>query len=260
MENSTPQSARIEQVVIGRVPFSKVSFGQALNILSKWVEQKVKCKQVILANVHSVVVAHKNDGFLKVCLNSDLVLADGAPVVWASRTKSSPIPGRIAGPDLMWLFAQRCAKRGFSLFLLGGKDEQLPLLKSNLEKANPGIKINGMYSPPFGEWSQEENEHIVEMINASKADVLLLGVTTPKQDIWIGRHRDRLHAHVAIGFGAAFDFHSGLKKRAPRWVQRVGMEWFFRFLQEPERMWRRYLFSNLIFTYLTVKDFILRRR
>jgi N-acetylglucosaminyldiphosphoundecaprenol N-acetyl-beta-D-mannosaminyltransferase len=250
----------ISKVNIGHIPFSIISFGQAINTLSKWGNQKEKCKQVVLAYVHSVVVAEKNPDFLKVCMNSDLVLADGVPIVWVSRMKESQIPVRIAGPDLMWLFLKRCAKRRFTIFLLGGENEQLLKLKSNLENANPGIQIVGTYSPPFGVWSQEENDRIIKMVNASKADILLLGVTSPKQDIWIARHRDRLTTHVAIGFGAAFDFHSGRKIRAPRWIQRMGMEWFFRFLQDPKRLWSRYLFSNLHFIFLMLSDSLLRKK
>lgn len=232
---------------IGNITFSKLSFSDAIKNLTNIIEQTSQCHQVVLANVFSVVLAKKDREFCDVCQKAELVLADGFPVVFVSRIFRNPIPQRIAGPDLMRQFSSECAKKGFKIFLLGSEEPFISKLKENMEDEFSGIKIVGKYSPPFGTWTEQESAKMVKLVNDSGADVLWLGVSTPKQDKWIYSVKHDLQAKVAIGVGAAFDFHSGRVKRAPRWVQNIGFEWFFRFLQDPKRLWKRYLVGNIEF-------------
>jgi N-acetylglucosaminyldiphosphoundecaprenol N-acetyl-beta-D-mannosaminyltransferase len=210
----------------------------------------------VVANVFSVVLSKNNKEFATICNNADLVLPDGLPIVWASKLLRPRLPQRIAGPDFMGEFCGICAQNGYSMFLLGGRSDYLNSLVENLKKAHPRIQISGAYSPPFGEWDENENRKIIKMINDSHADVLWVGVSTPKQDYWIYENKNQLKTKVAIGVGAAFDFHSGRVKRAPIWMQKNGLEWLFRLLQEPRRMWKKYLVTNLLFISLIAKEFI----
>jgi N-acetylglucosaminyldiphosphoundecaprenol N-acetyl-beta-D-mannosaminyltransferase len=246
------------KVVIGKINFSQVTLETLESSFCYLVEKSDSCHQVVVANVYSVYVASKDRYFYKICNSSDIVLADGLPVVWASKILGCKLPERIAGPDFMWSFSKTCAEKGYKIFLLGGRQENLDDLVRNLKNSFPGISIVGAYSPPFGEWSEEENNRIIQMINDSRTDVLWLGISTPKQDKWIFENKNRLKAKVAAGVGAAFDFHSGRVKRAPMWMQKSGFEWMFRFIQEPRRMWKRYLFSNTLFLYLLALELLKR--
>jgi N-acetylglucosaminyldiphosphoundecaprenol N-acetyl-beta-D-mannosaminyltransferase len=246
------------RVSIGKIHFSNVTLESLKGSIHSIIEKSDRCHQVVVANVYSVYTASRDPYFFKICNNAEIVLADGLPVVWASRILGCKLPERIAGPDFMWSFSKTCAEKGYKVFLLGGRQENLDDLVKNLKNSFSSISIVGAYSPPFGEWSAEENNKIIQMVNGSKTDVLWLGISTPKQDKWIFENKSRLKAKVAIAVGAAFDFHSGRVKRAPKWMRKYGFEWMYRFLQEPRRMWKRYLFSNTLFIYLLVLELLKR--
>jgi len=232
---------------VGNLSFQKCSYADAEQKIIETIETPGKCKQVILANAYSVVLTHSNHEFARVCKNADYIFADGISVIWASMLLNNRIPKRIAGPDFMWSFLKVCAEKNYPVFLLGGSKETLHNLQKNMRKEYPKLYIAGAYAPPFGQWSPNENENIIRKVNISRAKVLWVGISTPKQDIWISKYRGRLKTKVAFGIGAAFDFHSGAVRRAPIWMQKVGLEWFFRFLQEPTRLWKRYLLGNINF-------------
>lgn len=235
------------RMLIGKIKFSKLSLTDAQEQITKMVLTSNGCKQVVVANAYSVVLTHKNSEFSEVCEQADLVFADGMPIVWATAILGDRVPERVAGPDFMWLFSAKCLEHSFRVFLFGSREPYLSSLKKNMEKSFPGIKIVGTLSPPFGEWCEEETGKMISVINSAKPDILWVGVSTPKQDIWVHRNKVKLKAKVAIGVGAAFDFHSGRVKRAPVWMQKWGIEWLFRFLSEPRRMWRRYAIGNIQF-------------
>lgn len=241
---------------IGKISFDVISFENAINTISRIVENGTSCIQVVVANVFSIVLAEKDVEFNKICNSAEMVLPDGAPVVFFSRFFDFKLPQRIAGPDFMWEFSAVAAKKGYKMFLLGSKEPYLSNLQSNLQRTFSGIKVVGSYSPPFGPWSSEETEKMIRLINDSEADILWLGVSTPKQDKWIYSVKDRLRTKVAIAVGAAFDFHSGKVIRAPIWVQKVGFEWFHRLLQDPQRLWKRYLIGNIHFICIIFKQFM----
>jgi N-acetylglucosaminyldiphosphoundecaprenol N-acetyl-beta-D-mannosaminyltransferase len=245
---------------IGNINFSQITFTAAEKMVSEIIEKGETCKQVVVANSFSVVLASKNKEFKEVCRKADIIFADGAPVVWVSSLSRKKIPERIPGPDFMWNFSKICAAKGYKIFLMGGQKLYLSRLKENMEREFPGIQIVGTLSPPYGEWSKEDDERIISAINSSKADVLWVGVSTPKQDIWIAHHKSKIKAKVALGVGAAFDFHSGKVKRAPKWMRKAGFEWLYRFLSEPKRLWKRYLFGNTEFLLIVMKQFIQNRK
>jgi N-acetylglucosaminyldiphosphoundecaprenol N-acetyl-beta-D-mannosaminyltransferase len=243
-------------IKIGNIKFNKFTLNSAQKKIVDVIETGKKCHQVVIANAYSLVIAHKDKSFSSVCESADIVFADGLPVVWASILLGDRIPERIAGPDFMWSFSRVCAEKGYGIFLMGSEEPYLSKLQKNLHIAFDGINIVGTYSPPFGKWCRKENKKIVTMINKSKADILWVGISTPKQDIWIKEHQKELNAKIAFGVGAAFDFHSGRIERAPKWIQKIGFEWLFRFFQDPRRLWRRYFIGNLQFIYLILCDII----
>jgi N-acetylglucosaminyldiphosphoundecaprenol N-acetyl-beta-D-mannosaminyltransferase len=225
-------------------------------MISEFIETGKRCHQIVVANVYSVALAYRDKEFSDICDNSDIVFPDGLPIVLGSILLRTPLPARIAGPDFMWKMCEVCAQKGYNIFLLGGRSDFLGRLNDNLCAAFPKIKIVGAYSPPFGNWDEKENVKIIKMINTAKTDLLWVGVSTPKQDVWIHNHKKQLTAKVAIAVGAAFDFHSGRVKRAPVWMQRICLEWVFRLIQEPRRQWKKYLVSNSIFIFILVKEFV----
>ncbi len=241
---------------IGNVRFDKLTLNSSYKRLMEIIENGNRCHQVVVANAYSVVIAHKNKAFADVCETTDITFADGLPVVWLSSLIGVRIPERIAGPDFMWSFSGICAKKGYKVFLMGSEEPYLSRLATNMKRTFINMNIVGAYSPPYGKWSSEENKKMITMINKSKADILWVGVSSPKQDLWIAQNKDKLKVKVALGVGAAFDFHSGRVKRAPLWMQKVGLEWFYRLSQDPKRLWKRYLIGNLRFLGIIIKEFI----
>lgn len=250
IDKGTGESIRIatqDCVAVGDIPFTQTTYDGALELIRDAVQSGASCQQVIAANAYSVVVASHVDGFKRACQTASLVVPDGMPIVWASRIIGEPLEHRIAGPDLMWGVLEMCSRLGFKAFLLGGQPECLSALADRIGEHFGDHVVAGSFSPAFGEWTCEQNREMVERVNRSEAQILFLGVSTPKQDIWIMNHRNELRANVALGVGAAFDFHSGRVKRAPAGISNVGLEWFHRLMSEPRRMWRRYLLGNLQF-------------
>jgi N-acetylglucosaminyldiphosphoundecaprenol N-acetyl-beta-D-mannosaminyltransferase len=157
---------------------------------------------------------------------------------------------RVYGPDLMLAVCEHSAKRGYRHFFYGGAPGVTEKLAVQLRSRFPGLQVAGTYSPPFRPLTPEEDREVVERINSSQPDIVWVGIGAPKQERWMAEHVGRLCAPVLIGVGAAFDFHGGLKKQAPRWMQKSGLEWSFRLMSEPRRLWRRYLVNNPFFLWL----------
>ena len=183
---------------------------------------------------------------LEVLRSSDLVTADGFPIVMLSKMMGHPLTSRVTGADLVPALAERAARDGLRLYLFGGREEIAREAADLLEAAYPGLEIAGVESPMVhtqGEGLmnfEEDDERIIDDINRSGADILLIGLGNPKQEQWFWRHRDRLKVPVSIGIGGTFEFIAGTVRRAPRWVQRSNLEWLFRITQDPRRLWKRY--------------------
>jgi N-acetylglucosaminyldiphosphoundecaprenol N-acetyl-beta-D-mannosaminyltransferase len=158
----------------------------------------------------------------------------------------------------MWELMRECENMGKKVFFLGGTEHALRRLHENVLQEFPRLQVVGACSPPFGDWQEEVNHKMIEQINSSEADVLWVGVSSPKQDCWIASYRKELKVKLAIGVGAAFDFHSGTVLRAPLHLQRAGLEWFHRLLQDPKRLWRRYLYGNTHFSLIVIRQLLHR--
>jgi N-acetylglucosaminyldiphosphoundecaprenol N-acetyl-beta-D-mannosaminyltransferase len=180
---------------------------------------------------------------------ADWVTADGMPVVWALRALGARHVGRVYGPDLMLALSELSAQRGFAQYYLGGAPGVADQLAQNMQVRFPGLKIAGVGCPPFRALTAEEEQALIDQVNASGAHIVWVGLGSPKQDVWMARYRQRLTPPLLIGVGAAFDFFTGRVPQAPRWMQTSGLEWLFRLMSEPRRLWRRYLIYNPKFVF-----------
>jgi N-acetylglucosaminyldiphosphoundecaprenol N-acetyl-beta-D-mannosaminyltransferase len=198
--------------------------------------------------VYTVMQGHERDDVRAALNGADWVTPDGMPVVWSLRALGARDVARVYGPDLVLALSEVCARRGFSQFYLGGGPGVARALGLRLQARFPGLPVAGAACPPFHEPSPDEEEALVDIVNASGAKVVWVGLGSPKQDLWMARNRARLTAPLLVGVGAAFDFLTGRQKQAPAWMRDHGLEWLFRLAAEPRRLWRRYLVYNPRFT------------
>ncbi|HEV2472839.1 MAG TPA: WecB/TagA/CpsF family glycosyltransferase [Chthonomonadales bacterium] len=207
------------------------------------------CQQVVTVNTEFVMEAQRNSAFREAINAAALVVADGVGIVWATRLRGTPVPERITGTDTVMDVAKRCARSGYRLYLLGAAPGVAELAAERLQAIAPGLEIAGTYA---GSPAPEEEDGIVERLNAARADVLCVAYGAPAQELWIRRNLERLPVAVAMGVGGAFDFLSGRQRRAPRIMQRLGLEWLYRLYREPWR-WRRMLAIPQFMLYVLLK-------
>jgi N-acetylglucosaminyldiphosphoundecaprenol N-acetyl-beta-D-mannosaminyltransferase len=201
--------------------------------------------QFATANVDFLMKSIHDEELYETLANCDLVLADGMPLVWASRLLGTGLKGRVTGSDLVPQLARLSAQRGYRIFLLGADEESSSGAAIWMRKNFPGVRIVGRYCPKYQPLEEMDHEEILSRIEMAKPDILLVAFGNPKQEKWLAMHRQRLEVPVCIGVGGTFDFLSGRITRAPGWMQRNGMEWFYRATQEPSRLAKRY-FSNAV--------------
>lgn len=191
---------------------------------------------------------------------ADMTLCDGMPLVFVGRKFAKLDMDRCYGPDVMLRTIEAGCARGLRHFFYGGCDEATVLrLEANLRAKFPSIRIAGHHVPPFRDLTGAERDAVVAAIDASGADIVWVGIGTPRQDYWVSAYRPLLKAPVLVAVGAAFNFHAGTVPQAPRWMMRCGLEWLFRLIAEPRRLWRRYLVGNPRFVLLVLRQWITRR-
>lgn len=218
------------------------SYRDAVRRIAAWAEAP-ESRSVCVAAVNNVIRSRDDPGFRRVMNGADLVTPDGAPLVWALRLLGVARPTRVVGTSLMWAVCALAAERSIPIGLYGGTPEVLGTLVGRLRDRWPALEIAYRESPPFRALTPQEEAVVRSDIEASGARIVFVGLGAPKQEEWMDRHRGELPA-VMIGVGAAFDFIAGSKRRAPAWVQRAALEWLFRLVQEPRRLWKRYLLGN----------------
>ncbi len=196
---------------------------------------------VVTPNSDHLVMLEDNSEFREVYSKAMLTVADGMPVVWASKLLGHPIKERVTGAELMPLLCERASRTAHKVYLLGAGEGVAEIAKAKLEQAYPGLVVAGCYAPPFGfEKDPAENQRIIDRIKASGADIVFVGLGAPKQELWIYRNRERFTHGLFLGIGAAIDFCAGKVSRAPLWMQKTGTEWVYRLIQEPGRLAKRY--------------------
>jgi N-acetylglucosaminyldiphosphoundecaprenol N-acetyl-beta-D-mannosaminyltransferase len=227
------------------VPVSAIQIPDTIAVLERWINDREASHYVAFTGMHGVCESIA-DPQVRTALNAaSLVVPDGMPLVWIGRRHGYNLPRRVYGPELMETFCRVTGNR-YRHFFYGGA-EGVPERLAGVLEQRYGIQVAGVYSPPFRPLTQEVDRRIMDMIEGARPDVLWIGLSTPKQERWMYEHRDRLTVPAVLGVGAAFDLNSGGLRQAPSWMRENGLEWFFRLLAEPRRLWRRYLIKGSVF-------------
>lgn len=249
-------SDRVTQDILG-INIDVLSWRLAIDKITDWALQS-ESRYVCICNVHSTITAKQRPDFERVVNAADMATPDGMPLAWYMRFKGYRSQQRINGPDLMWKYCRTAAEQGIPIFLYGSTSETLTALVRALHNNFPTLKIAGYDAPPFRELTAEEDKEKIDIINQSGAKVVFVSLGCPKQELWMAKHTGKINA-VMLGVGAAFDYHAGIIRRAPLWMQHSGLEWLYRLLSEPRRLWRRYFVTNSLFLcYLLMQPFKIR--
>lgn len=241
------------------VGISAINMDIALETIENWIARR-ESHYVCVTGVHGVMECQRDNEARHIHNASGLTTPDGMPLVWLSWLKGLRHVDRVYGPDLMVALCERSVERRYRHFFYGGAEGVPEELAANLRRRFPELQVAGTYSPPFHPLTPEEDEQVVQMIKQAASDIVWVGLSTPKQEQWMAAHIGHVKAPVLIGVGAAFDFLAGRKRQAPRWMQRSGLEWLFRLLTEPRRLWRRYLINNPLFVLLVLAQALGLRR
>jgi N-acetylglucosaminyldiphosphoundecaprenol N-acetyl-beta-D-mannosaminyltransferase len=258
IDRSASDISRLERPTEDRfdvlgIPVSVTSIKDASNRILTW-SNDARGRYICVRDVHGIMRARDDARLKRIHEEADLVTPDGMPLVMLGRLHGKPV-SRTCGPDLMEHVCAHSAKTGLKHYFYGGDEGVGETLKARFEERFPGIQIVGTESPPFRPATPEEDEATIKKIIESGADVVWVGLSTPKQEHWMRAHRDRLPATL-IGVGAAYDFHSGRVQRAPVWMQRHALEWLHRLVSEPRRLWRRYLVMAPQFAVLALAEYL----
>lgn len=211
--------------------------------------------QHVVVNVDKLVKASRDPQLRRIINECALINADGMAVVWASRLLGKPLKERVAGVDLFESIMQRAAAKTWRVFLLGAQEEVVSRVKHDYERKYPGLTVAGYRN---GYWTQEDEQSVARQIEAAQADILFVAISSPKKEQFLNRYQAEMRIPFAMGVGGTFDVAAGKVKRAPKWMQKSGFEWFYRFLQEPRRMFKRYFIEDMVFFWLLLKEAIRR--
>lgn len=239
------------------VPVTTLGFDSMISLIGEWAQQR-KSKYVCVANVHMLVEAHKKPVFYDVLENADLVTPDGMPLVWMLKLFGVRKSERVAGMNILLALCKYSEEKKINLFFVGSKNQVLQKIKTRIESEFPNVTIVGMESLPFKPVIELNNKSLIERINKSQANIVLVALGCPKQEQWMAMHKGKVKG-VMIGLGASFEVFAGEKKWAPLWIRRAGLEWLFRLIQEPRRLWKRYLYTNSFFIYLIIKEYLINK-
>ncbi len=226
-----------------------LTMDEAVSAVDRFVREK-GTRQAVFLNAGKFAEMGKSPALAMAVNKADLRLGDGQSVVWACRFLGRPLPERVAGIDLMHRLLECGAKNGFGFYFLGAEQEALEKTVAACGKNYPGIKVSGYRN---GYFRSEEEDAVAESVRSSGADILFVAMSSPKKEIFVEKYLAKMNVPFVMGVGGSFDVIAGVTARAPVFMQRAGLEWFFRFLQEPRRMWRRYLLGNTSFIIRTLK-------
>ena len=255
----------LTKVRVANVAFHNVTMQEAVSQIVQMVQQAGQPHYVCTGNLDHLVTLNHDPEFRAIYEQADLTLADGKPIVLLSRLAASPsqpaLKERVTGSDLFWELARVSETNGLRLFFLGGASCAADLAKAAVLRRYPAAQVCGTYCPPFEIFStEEEQDRIRETVQAAQPDILLVGFGAPKQEKWIAANKATLNVPVCIGVGGSFEMAGGVVKRAPKWMQEWGLEWAYRFLQEPTRLWHRYFVRDLPFLVKLVSRTLSERR
>lgn len=238
LDSGSRPAARVE--ILG-VEVSPVDPDAATETIESWIGRRDR-NYVCVTGAHGIMESRRSRRLRDIHNAAGLVVPDGVPLVWVARLLGWTHMRRVYGPDLMRRMTEISARRGYRQFYYGGARGVAEKLRDVLTRANPTLMVCGVFCPPFRAPTGEEDQAVIDMINAARPDIVWVGLSTPKQEQWMADHLGRIEAPVMIGVGAAFDFLAGIKPQAPAWMQRNGLEWTYRLYSEPRRLWRRYAY------------------
>jgi N-acetylglucosaminyldiphosphoundecaprenol N-acetyl-beta-D-mannosaminyltransferase len=238
------------------LPFDCITMDAAVGRCMEWCLGPRTPRTVITVNASHVCMMRRDPELRAACLAGDLILADGMSVVWAFRLAKVPLPERVAGVDMMARLLAVAAQRGLSVYFLGARAEVVARLAEACADRYPGLKVAGYRD---GYFSVAEHAAVAEEVRARRPDMLFVGMPSPFKESWCERYRARLDVPVVMGVGGSFDVLAGYVQRAPRWMQRAGLEWAWRLLMEPRKLWKRYLLTNSEFIWLAGREILARR-
>jgi N-acetylglucosaminyldiphosphoundecaprenol N-acetyl-beta-D-mannosaminyltransferase len=244
------------RVEILGIQVSAIDIETAITTLDGWIQAR-SSQYVCVTGVHGLMESRRDPALRCVHNRAGLVTPDGMPLVWMAHRLGFPNVGRVYGPDLMRRMMELSLRRGYRNYYFGGQPGTAERLRAKMVQAYPGLAVVGTFSPPFGSISAAEDDAIVRSINATRPDIVWVGLGTPKQEHWMASHSARLDASILVGVGAAFDFLSGGKRQAPPWMQRNGLEWLFRMATEPRRLAGRYIRNNPAFIYFAARQLLM---
>jgi N-acetylglucosaminyldiphosphoundecaprenol N-acetyl-beta-D-mannosaminyltransferase len=248
--------ALIKQPVrVWGIPFAPLTLSQVVAAVDDLIESR-SCSFFITANTHYAMLSERDADLRRINSCAAFIVADGMPLVWAARLGGSPLPERVAGSDLIFALSAAAAKKGHRIFLLGGADGVAAEAAIRLRERYPGIQIVGTECPPFRELTGAEHEGLAERIRSARPDLLILAFTMPNGERWLAANLSSVNVPVAVNLGAAIDFAAGRVRRAPRWMQKTGLEWSFRLALEPRRLVRRYVRNARFIARVTVRDLV----
>lgn len=247
MTTETTELRMPEFRVLG-IPVHAVQIPQVVEWMESCIQERGPARYVAVTGMHGVTESQEDTEFRTMLKEADLVVPDGMPLVWLGRFHGFPhLARRVYGPELMETFCSQTGPK-YRHFFYGGAPGVADHL-AQVEQERHGICVAGTYCPPFRPLTEEEDREVMALIEAAQADVVWVGLSTPKQERWMYEHRDRISVPLMLGVGAAFDLNSGRLKQAPRWMREHGLEWLFRLLAEPKRLWRRYLVQGSRFVW-----------
>lgn len=230
-----------------------LNMDEAINRIDELIINK-NPSYVVTPNVDHIVKLEVDTEFQAVYNDADLILTDGMPLIWISRIKKNPIKEKVSGSDLFPEVCKLAADRGYKVFLLGAAEGVAAKAAENLKNKYNGLNIVGTYSPSYGfENDEDEIKKIIYMINEVKPDILAVGLGAPKQEKFLYKYRNQLRVPISLAIGASIDFEAENIKRSPRWMQKSGLEWFYRLYREPKRMFKRYLIDDIKIIKIIIK-------
>ncbi len=241
------------QNVIG-FPVSALSFDEQVAVIMQWARKRVS-RVVCVSNVHMLMEGHWHRDFAHVLTQADMLTPDGMPLVWLASVMKGQTQDRVAGMELMMALCKQAEAAGISVFFLGSTPDLLKRIRRQLMLDFPDLAVAGMVSPPFRALSFQEDEAIITEINESKAGLVFVSLGCPKQEHWMFAHRGRVSVTM-VGLGGAFSVYAGVKQWAPEWMRKYGLEWCYRLIQEPRRLWKRYALTIPPFLWMAFKQVV----
>lgn len=239
----------IKRLVLG-FDVDSLTIDETVALINKKIDDREMCQHVVI-NAGKVVQADQDPQLTDIINNCDIINADGMSIVWASRFLNSPLPERVAGIDLMHRLVSLSSEKGYKIYLFGAKEEVVLKVKETFQAQYPDLQVVGYRN---GYYAAEDEKDIVSHMKQSNADILFVGFSSPQKEKFLNKYMSQMGIPFCMGVGGSFDVVAGITKRAPVWMQNMGLEWFYRFMQEPRRMWKRYLVGNFKFCIIVLRE------